>query len=52
VNQRVTADFPKPSGLFTIQDVGGWDEVTKRFFDKQTGILVEIERKVGVSVGS
>jgi sulfate/thiosulfate transport system substrate-binding protein len=52
VNQQVTADFPKPSGLFTIQDVGGWDEVTKRFFDKKTGILVEIERKVGVSVGS
>jgi sulfate/thiosulfate transport system substrate-binding protein len=52
VNQQVTADFPKPSGLFTIQDVGGWDEVTKRFFDKKTGILVEIERQVGVSVGS
>jgi sulfate/thiosulfate transport system substrate-binding protein len=52
VNQQVTADFPKPSGLFTIQDVGGWDEVTKRFFDKRTGILVEIERQVGVSVGS
>jgi sulfate/thiosulfate transport system substrate-binding protein len=52
VNQQVAADFPKPSGLFTIQDVGGWDEVTKRFFDKKAGILVEIERKVGVSVGS
>jgi sulfate/thiosulfate transport system substrate-binding protein len=52
VNQQVTADFPKPSGLFTIQDVGGWDEVTKRFFDKKTGILVDIERQVGVSVGS
>jgi sulfate/thiosulfate-binding protein len=52
VNQQVTADFPKPTGLFTIQDVGGWDEVTKRFFDKKAGILVDIERKVGVSVGS
>jgi sulfate transport system substrate-binding protein len=52
VNQQVTTDFPKPPGLFTIQDVGGWDEVTKRFFDKKAGILVEIERNVGVSVGS
>ncbi|HVD16458.1 MAG TPA: sulfate ABC transporter substrate-binding protein [Actinomycetota bacterium] len=52
VNQQVAADFPKPPGLFTIQDVGGWDEVTKRFFDKKAGILVDIERKVGVSVGS
>jgi sulfate/thiosulfate transport system substrate-binding protein len=46
------ADFPQPPGLFTIEDVGGWSEVTKRFFDKKTGILVDIERKVGVSVGS
>jgi sulfate/thiosulfate transport system substrate-binding protein len=52
VNQQVTADFPKPSGLFTITDLGGWDEVTKRFFDKKAGILVDIERNVGVSVGS
>jgi sulfate/thiosulfate transport system substrate-binding protein len=52
VNQQVTADFPKPSGLFTIADLGGWDEVTKRFFDKKAGILVDIERNVGVSVGS
>jgi sulfate/thiosulfate transport system substrate-binding protein len=52
VNQQVTADFPKPSGLFTIADLGGWDEVAKRFFDKKAGTMVEIERNVGVSVGS
>jgi sulfate transport system substrate-binding protein len=54
VNQQVaaTADFPKPSGLFTIDDLGGWSEVNKRFFDKSTGIVADIERKVGVSVGS
>jgi ABC-type sulfate transport system substrate-binding protein len=54
VNQEAAeaADFPQPSGLFTIEDVGGWSEVTKRFFDKKTGILVDIERQVGVSVGS
>jgi sulfate/thiosulfate transport system substrate-binding protein len=54
VNEQVaaTADFPKPSGLFTIDDLGGWSEVNKRFFDKDTGIVADIERKVGVSVGS
>jgi sulfate/thiosulfate-binding protein len=44
--------FPKPSGLFTIKDVGGWSEVNKMFFDKEGGIVAGIERQVGVSVGS
>ena len=54
VNAEVaaTAGFPKPSGLFTIDDLGGWSEVNKRFFDKEAGIVADIERKVGVSVGS
>ena len=47
-----SARFPKPSGLFTIRDVGGWPEVNKRFFDKEGGIVAGIERQVGVSVGS
>jgi sulfate transport system substrate-binding protein len=46
------ADFPRPSGLFTIKDLGGWSEVDKRFFDKEAGIVADIERQVGVSVGS
>jgi len=54
VNEQVaaTANFPKPSGLFTIDDLGGWSEVNKQFFDKEAGIVADIERKVGVSVGS
>jgi sulfate/thiosulfate transport system substrate-binding protein len=54
VNGQVaaTATFPKPSGLFTIDDLGGWSEVNKKFFDKEAGIVADIERKVGVSVGS
>jgi sulfate/thiosulfate transport system substrate-binding protein len=54
VNEQAAAaaDFPKPKGLFTIDDLGGWSEVNKRFFDKDTGIVADIERKVGVSVGS
>jgi sulfate/thiosulfate transport system substrate-binding protein len=54
VNQAAAAsvNFPKPSGLFTIKDMGGWSEVNKRFFDKEGGIVAGIERQVGVSVGS
>jgi sulfate transport system substrate-binding protein len=54
VNEQVaaTADFPNPPGLFTIDDLGGWAEVNKKFFDKDSGIVADIERKVGVSVGS
>jgi sulfate transport system substrate-binding protein len=42
-------EFPEPAKLFTIADVGGWDTVTKRFFDPQTGLLLDVERKLGVS---
>ena len=47
-----SADFPTPSGLFTIKDVGGWSDVNKQFFDKEAGIVADIERQLGVSVGS
>jgi sulfate/thiosulfate transport system substrate-binding protein len=54
VNPQVaaTAEFPKPSGMFAIKDLGGWPDVTKKFFDKEAGIVADIERKVGVSIGS
>ncbi|MGI8330610.1 sulfate ABC transporter substrate-binding protein [Actinomadura scrupuli] len=41
--------FPKPAGLFTIQDLGGWTKVTKDFFDPQAGIVTGIEKKLGVT---
>ena len=46
------AGFPTPPGLFTISDLGGWKDVSKRFFDKDSGIVAGIERQVGVSLGS
>src|SRR5215203_1255041 len=54
VNEQVaaTAEFPTPSGLFTIKDLGGWSEVTKKFFDKKAGIMADIEHKIGVSIGN
>jgi len=42
-------EFPTPSGLFTIEDLGGWAEVTKKFFDPQSSIMADVERKIGVS---
>jgi sulfate/thiosulfate-binding protein len=54
VNPRAAkaAGFPQPAGLFTIADLGGWDQVTRHFFDKGSGVMADIERKVGVSLGS
>jgi sulfate/thiosulfate transport system substrate-binding protein len=41
--------YPTPAGLFTIGDVGGWDQVTKSFFDPDNGIVAKIEQGLGVS---
>ena len=43
-------NFPTPSGLFTIQDLGGWDAVATKFFDVDKGVVTAIERSLGVSV--
>jgi sulfate/thiosulfate transport system substrate-binding protein len=51
VDKSVTAgDFPQPSNLFTIDDLGGWTDVTTKFFDPDKGALVAIEKSLGVSV--
>jgi sulfate/thiosulfate-binding protein len=41
--------FPDPPGLFTIDKVGGWDEVTTKFFDENSGIVTQLEQDLGVS---
>jgi sulfate/thiosulfate transport system substrate-binding protein len=41
-------DFPDPPGLFTIDDLGGWDEVRTRFFDREESIFLDIENELGV----
>jgi sulfate/thiosulfate transport system substrate-binding protein len=43
-----TRQFPKPSGLFTIDKFGGWKAVTDKFFDPDTGVLASIEEGLGV----
>ena len=40
-------DFPVPPGLFTIEEVGGWDTVMDEFFDPEGSIMADIEREVG-----
>jgi sulfate/thiosulfate-binding protein len=41
--------FPTPEQLFTIEDVGGWSKVNDDFFDTETGSVLKIEEKLGVS---
>ncbi len=54
VNQQASGatDFPQPAGLFTIADLGGWDQVTTHFFDRSSGVMADVEQKVGISVGN
>ena len=43
--------FPTPRSRFTIADLGGWADVSKRFFDPAGSVMADVERKIGVSVG-
>ena len=51
VNETVlkASDFPAPSGLFTIDDLGGWEDVDTKFFDPENGSIAKIEEDAGVS---
>jgi sulfate transport system substrate-binding protein len=46
-----TCHFPMPRELFTIDSLGGWARVSRQFFDPQTGLMAQIERGHGVTVG-
>lgn len=55
VNEEVLAAakaeglFPDPPGLFTIEDLGGWEQVNDEFFDVENGSIAKIEEEAGVS---
>ena len=53
VNEDVLAankdQFPDPPGLFTIEDLGGWDKVNTDLFDIEGGAIAKIEEDAGVS---
>ncbi|TMQ92962.1 sulfate ABC transporter substrate-binding protein, partial [Actinomadura soli] len=42
--------FPRPAGLFTINDLGGWKTVSTEFFDPKGSIMADVEKGIGVSV--
>jgi sulfate transport system substrate-binding protein len=44
---EVLAEFPypAPATVFTIADLGGWDEVTTRFFDPDNGIVAQVQQR-------
>ena len=46
--ELVEADrYPEPESLFTIEKFGGWEKVMADFFDREDGIMAEIERELG-----
>jgi sulfate/thiosulfate transport system substrate-binding protein len=40
-------DFPTPPALFTIDELGGWQEVSRRFFNVESGVMADINRDLG-----
>jgi sulfate transport system substrate-binding protein len=49
VNAPDGYSFPAPPNLFTIDDLGGWTDVTTKFFDPDNGIVTKIEQSIGVN---
>jgi sulfate/thiosulfate transport system substrate-binding protein len=53
VNEQVLVankdKFPDPPGLFTIEDLGGWEQVNAELFDIDGGSIAKIEETAGVS---
>jgi sulfate transport system substrate-binding protein len=41
-------DYPTPPSVFTIDDLGGWEEVSKTFFDREGGVMADINEELGV----
>jgi sulfate/thiosulfate transport system substrate-binding protein len=52
VAKQFKSHFPTPSGLFTIDDLGGWSKVNDSFFDPEKGSVTKIEQDAGVSTAN
>jgi sulfate transport system substrate-binding protein len=39
--------YPGPKELFTIEELGGWEQVMKDFFDREAGVMAGIQRDLG-----
>jgi sulfate/thiosulfate transport system substrate-binding protein len=42
--------YPTPKQLFEISEYGGWKQVMKDWFDRDGGIMADIQRQVGAPV--
>jgi sulfate/thiosulfate-binding protein len=49
VAKQFKSRFPVPTGLFTIDYLGGWSKVNDEFFDPDKGAVTKIEQAAGVS---
>ena len=47
VLQQNADKFPEVPGLFTIQEFGGWGVVDDKFFDDETGSVIQILKQQG-----
>ena len=50
--KQFASKFPTPPDLFTIDYLGGWTSVTKKFFAPSTGSITKIEEAAGVPTAS
>jgi sulfate/thiosulfate-binding protein len=51
VAAEVASTYPTPTGLFTINDLGGWPAIDKQFFDRDNGMVSQILQELGRSSG-
>ncbi len=47
VLEEFSDTFPEPATLYTIDDLGGWGEVSTKFFDPEAGLIADIQRELG-----
>lgn len=45
IQEEFADTYPTPEKLFTIAELGGWDEVTTRFFDPDNGIVAVVQQQ-------
>ncbi len=49
VAAKFASTYPSTSQVFTIDDVGGWNQVMTKFFDPTNSIMQKVEQSIGVS---
>ena len=52
VRDKFKGKFPTPPQLFTIDSLGGWTQVKKKFFDPSTGLITKIQQAAGFPTAS